>query len=45
MAAADGGTITVTDPFDGAVVGTVPSLDRQAVRAAIDFERNQWRLA
>jgi len=34
--AADGATIAVTDPFDGSLVGTVPSLGVEAVRGAIE---------
>jgi succinate-semialdehyde dehydrogenase / glutarate-semialdehyde dehydrogenase len=34
--AEDGRVITVTDPADGSVVGTVPSLPRAVVTAAID---------
>ncbi|MDV3253154.1 NAD-dependent succinate-semialdehyde dehydrogenase [Devosia sp. BK] len=36
VAAPDGATIDVTDPFDGAVIGTVPSLGVDALRQAID---------
>ncbi|MCB8819702.1 NAD-dependent succinate-semialdehyde dehydrogenase [Microvirga rosea] len=36
VAASNGKSIPVTDPFDGAVIGDVPDLGPDAVRAAID---------
>lgn len=36
VAAPDGARIDVTDPFDGAVIGTVPSLGVDVLRQAID---------
>jgi len=36
MAAADGRTFAVTDPFDGSLIAVVPSLSREEVADAID---------
>ena len=35
--ASDGATIKVTNPFDGAVLGTIPSLSKEDVIAAVDY--------
>ena len=43
IAAEDGRTITVTDPFTGAALGTVPSLAPARIHAAIDAAARAFR--
>jgi succinate-semialdehyde dehydrogenase / glutarate-semialdehyde dehydrogenase len=40
--AADGGTIAVTDPADGRVIGSVPRLDAATVQQAVDAAEAAW---
>lgn len=42
VAAADGATISVTDPADGRVIGSVPRLDAATVQQAIDAAAAAW---